>query len=169
MEQKYGKKIRKFGTVPMVFMPFICLLVAVIVVFGAILNGNLKNGGGLISLGLVISGVLMIAVLIIVIRLITVARVELYDNAIVVYKLFGVDEYPLEKVSAILWTFPGANATNSRAPRTNNTFAELIVKGEPKGIKLSADYYKDLEKPLTAYQHERNSPSDLETRTKHKY
>ncbi len=168
MEQKYGKKVNKFGTVPMVFMPFICLLVALIVVFGAILNGNLKSGN-LISAALVISGVLMIAVLIIVIRLIAVARVELYDNAIVVYKLFGVDEYPLEKVSAILWTFPGANAVNSRAPRTNNTFAELIVKGEPKSIKLSADYYKGLEKPLTAYQNERNIPSDLETRAKHKY
>ena len=168
MEQKYGKKIRKFGTVPMVFMPFICLLIALIVVFGAILNGNLKNGS-IFSLAMVISGVLMILVLIVVIRLIAVARVELYDNAIVVYKLFGVDEYPLEKISAILWTFPGANATNSRAPRTNNTFAELIVKGEPKGIKLSADYYKGLEKPLTAYQNERNIPSDLETRTKHRY
>jgi len=168
MEQKYGKKIRKFGTVPMVFMPFICLLIALIVVFGAILNGNLKNGS-IFSPAMVISGVLMILVLIVVIRLIAVARVELYDNAIVVYKLFGVDEYPLEKISAILWTFPGANATNSRAPRTNNTFAELIVKGEPKGIKLSADYYKGLEKPLTAYQNERNIPSDLETRTKHKY
>ena len=168
MEQKYGKKIRKFGTVPMVFMPFICLLIALIVVFGAILNGNLKSGN-LISFALIVSFVLMIAVLIAVIRLIAVARVELYDNAIVVYKLFGVDEYPIEKISAILWTFPGANANNSRAPRTNNTFAELIVKGEPKGVKLSADYYKDLEKPLTAYQNERNIPSDLETRTKHKY
>ena len=168
MEQKYGKKIRKFGTVPMVFMPFICLLIALIVVFGAILNGNLKSGN-IFSLALVVSGVLMIAVLVVVIRIIAVARVELYDNAIVVYKLFGVDEYPLEKISAILWTFPGANATNSRAPRTNNTFAELIVKGQSKSVKLSADYYKDLEKPLTAYQNERNIPSDLETRTKHRY
>jgi len=168
MEQKYGKKIRKFGTVPMVFMPFICLLVALIVVFGALLNSNLKKGA-IISFPLIIAFVLMIAVLIVVIRLIAVARVELYDNAIVVYKLFGVDEYPLEKISAILWTFPGANATNSRAPRTNNTFAELIVKNQSKSVKLSADYYKDLEKPLTAYQNERNIPSDLETRTKHRY
>ena len=168
MEQKYGKKIRKFGTVPMVFMPFICLLIALIVVFGALLNSNLKKGS-LISLPLIIAFVLMIAVLVIVIRLIAVARVELYDNAIVVYKLFGVDEYPLEKISAILWTFPGANAANSRAPRPNNTFAELIVKNQSKSVKLSADYYKDLEKPLTAYQNERNIPSDLETRTKHRY
>ncbi|MBR6654289.1 MAG: hypothetical protein IKL27_06110 [Oscillospiraceae bacterium] len=168
MEQKYGKKIRKFGTVPMVFMPFICLLVALIVIFGALLNSNLKKGS-LISFPLIIAFVLMIAVLVVVIRLIAVARVELYDNAIVVYKLFGVDEYPLEKISAILWTFPGANATNSRAPRTNNTFAELIVKNQSKSVKLSADYYKDLEKPLTAYQSERNIPSDLETRTKHRY
>ena len=168
MEQKYGKKIRKFGTVPMVFMPFICLLVALIVVFGALLNSNLKSGN-IISFALIVAFVLMIAVLIVVIRLIAVARVELYDNAIVVYKLFGVDEYPLEKISAILWTFPGANATNSRAPRTNNTFAELIVKNQSKSVKLSADYYKGLEKPLTAYQNERNIPSDLETRTKHRY
>ena len=168
MEQKYGKKIRKFGTVTMVFMPFICLLIALIVVFGALLNSNLKKGS-LISLPLIIAFVLMIAVLVIVIRLIAVARVELYDNAIVVYKLFGVDEYPLEKISAILWTFPGANATNSRAPRTNNTFAELIVKNQSKSVKLSADYYKDLEKPLTAYQNERSIPADLETRTKHRY
>lgn len=168
MEEKYGKKLRKFGTVPMVFMPFVCLEVALIVIFGAVLNSNLKSGQ-IISVALVIAFILMIAVLIVVIRLIAVARVELYDNAIVVYKLFGVDEYPLEKISAILWTFPGANAINSRAARTNNTFAELIVKGESKSVKLSADYYKDLEKPLTAYQNEREIPSDLETRTKHKY
>ena len=168
MEQKYGKKIRKFGTVPMVFMPFICLFAAFVIIFGALLNSNLKNGS-IISFPLIIAFVLMIGALVIVIRLIAVARVELYDNAIVVYKLFGVDEYPLENVSAILWTFPGTNATNSRAPRTNNTFAEVIVKGPAKSVKLSADYYKDLEKPLTAYQNQRNIPSDLETRTKHRY
>lgn len=168
MEAKYGKKLRKFGTVPMVYMPFVCLEIALIVIFGAILNGNLKSGQ-IFSAALVIAFVLMIAVLVVVIRLIAVARVELYDTAIVVYKLFGVDEYPIEKISAILWTFPGANAVNSRAARTNNTFAELIVKGEPKGVKLSADYYKDLEKPLTAYQNERKIPSDLEQHVKHKY
>ena len=168
MEAKYGKKLRKFGTVPMVYMPFVCLEVALIVIFGAILNSNIKKGD-IISVALIISFILMIAVLVVVIRLIGVARVELYDNAIVVYKLFGVDEYPLEKISAILWSFPGANAVNSRAARTNNTFAELIVKGEAKSVKLSADYYKDLEKPLTAYQNEREIPSDLETRVKHKY
>lgn len=168
MEEKYGKKIRKFGTVPMVFMPFVCLEIALIVVFGAVLNSGIKNGN-IFSAAVIISFILMLAVLVVVIRLIAIARVELYDNAIVVYKLFGVDEYPLEKISAILWTFPGANAINSRAARTNNTFAELIVKGEAKSIKLSADYYKDLEKPLTAYQNERNIPSDLEQRTKHKY
>lgn len=168
MEQKYGKKVRKFGTVPMVFMPFICLLAALIIIFGALLSSNLKKGA-LISAPLIIAFVLLIAVLVIVIRLIAVVRVELYDNAIVVFKLFGVDEYPLEKISAILWTFPGANPINSRAARTNNTFAELIVKDQHKSVKLSADYYKGLEKPLTAYQNERGIPSDLETRTKHRY
>lgn len=168
MEEKYGKKIRKFGTVPMVYMPEVCLEVALIIVFGALLNSNLKSGH-LFSPALVIAFVLMVAVLILVIRLVAVARVELYDTAIVVYSLFGVKEYPIEKISAIIWTFPGANAVNSRAARTNNTIAELIIKGESKGVKLSADYYKDLEKPLTAYQTERNIPNDLEQHSKHKY
>ena len=168
MEEKYGKKLRKFGTLPMVFMPFVCLEVALIVIFGGVLATNI-NKGQVISAVLVIAFILMIAVLVIVIRLIAVARVELYDTAIVVYGLFGRKDYPIEKISAILWSFPGANPVNSRAARTNNTFAELIIKGEAKSVKLSADYYKDLEKPLTAYQVEREIPQDLEQHKKHRY
>ncbi len=168
MEQKYGKKLRKFGTVPMGFMPFICLEIVLIIIFGVCVNSALK-AGNLFSTAVIITFILAAVVMVLVVRLIVVSSVELYENAIVVRGLFKVDEYPLEKISAILWTFPGANAVNERAPRTNNTSAELIVKGAAKGVKLSCDYYKDLEKPLTAYQNEKGIPSDLETRSKHRY
>lgn len=161
MEEKYGKRLKRFGTVPMVYMPMVCAEIALIIVFGALLNGNLKNGQ-IFSFAMVIALILMLAVLVIVIRLIFVSCVELYDQAIVVRGLTNVDVYEIDKIDAILWTFPGVNPVNSRSARVNNTFAELIVKGERKGIKLSADYYKGLEKPLTAYQNERGIPANLE-------
>lgn len=160
MEEKYGKKVHRFGTLPAVFMPEVCLEIALMVVFGALLYSNLKKGQ-IFSAPLIIAFILLIAVLVFVIRLIVSCRVELYDEAIVVYTMFGCKEYPLDKISAILWTFPGVNPINSRAARTNNTIAELIIKGEHKSVKLSDAYYKNLEIPLTGYQTERNIPKEL--------
>lgn len=160
MEEKYGKRVQKFGTLPMVFMPEVCLEIVLMVIFGALLYSNIKKGQ-IFSVPLIIAFILMIAVLIFVIRLIVVCRVELYDEAIVVHTQFGKKEYPLDKITAILWSFPGANQINSRAARTNNTIAELIIKGEHKSVKLSDAYYKNLEIPLTAYQVEHKIPKDL--------
>ena len=160
MEEKYGKRLYKLGTLPMVYMPEVCLEVGLIVVFGALLNSNLKKGQ-IFSAPLIISLVLAAAVLLLVIRLIAVCRVELYEDAIAVYSMFGSKVYTAEQISAIIWSYPGTNPINARAARTNNTIAELIIKGEHKSVKLSDAYYRNLEKPLTAFQTSRKIPKEL--------
>ena len=161
MEEKYGKKLHKLGTLPMVYMPEVFLVVVLIIAFGAFLATNINGGGPVITAPVVISFILLILALAVTIRLITNCRVEIYENAIGVFTMKGGTFYTVDQITAIIWTFPGANAVNSRAARTNNTIAELIIKGQHKSVKLSDAYYKNLEKPLTAFQTSHKIPNVL--------
>ncbi len=160
MEEKYGKKLHKLGTLPMVYMPEVCLDVALIIIFGVLLNSAIKSGA-YVTAGVVVSFILAAAVFVFVFRLIFASRVEIYENAIVVFGIFGSKVYEAEKISAIIWSMPGANAVNSRAARTNNTIAELIIKGEHKSVRLSDAYYRNLEKPISAFQAAHKIPKEL--------
>ena len=66
MEEKYGKKLYKLNTLPMVYMPEVFLVVALIVVFGALLSTNINNGT-IITAPLVIVFVILVAVLVLTI------------------------------------------------------------------------------------------------------
>ena len=160
MEEKYGKKLYKLNTLPMVYMPEVFLVVALIVVFGALLSTNINNGT-IITAPLVIVFVILVVALVVTIRIIANSRVEIYENAIGVFTMTGGKFYTVDQITAIIWTFPGANQINSRAARTNNTIAELIIKGEHKSVKLSDAYYRNLEKPLTAFQTAHKIPNIL--------
>ena len=159
MEEKYGKRLHKMGTLPMVYMPEVALCVALIVVFGVLLSSFINGSGGIAPV--IIVFILMAAALVVTVRIIARCRVEIYENAIAVYTQWSQKVYTVDQISAIVWTFPGANQMNSRAARTNNTIAELIIKGEHKSVKLSDAYYRNLNKPITAFQTAHNIPNIL--------
>jgi len=96
-------------------------------------------------------------------------KMLLYEKAIVIQGMFGQKVYPVKDIRAIYWSFPSANQINSRAPRKNNTSAEIVMSNGTKTLRIADSYYSKLEKKLSAYQNALNIPRDLEVAKEYKY
>jgi hypothetical protein len=135
------------------------------VVFASFLITGLSNGNVNIPL-VIIFGILALGALTVLIKQIFTVNLVIYERCIVQNNLFSKKVMPADGISAMIWTFPGANPLNSRAARINNTAAEIIFKDGSKSVKVQDSYYRDFVKELSAFQNKNNIPANLEKKNK---
>jgi hypothetical protein len=167
MEENYGKKQAVLKIQGMILLPVVMAVLLLAVVFASVLITGLRNGSVNIPV-VVISGILAVCALVILVKQIFTVNLVIYENTLVQNNLFGKKVIPADTISAMIWTFPGANPLNSRAARINNTAAEIIFKDGSKSLKVQDSYYRDFVKELSAFQNNNNIPADLEKKSKSK-
>jgi len=156
VEETYGKKFGEAKTLPLavsgMLMVSFVLLIAGVSVLG---YGISKGSFNVVGLLLLIVGALFLAYCIKTIQ----GKVVCYENAIVIQETFRKIVIPREKIAAIFWERPGANASNDKV-RTNVNVADIILAGGREHYKISDGYYSNVE-ILGLYQNEYKIPMEI--------
>ncbi len=156
MEEKYGKK---FGEAKPLFIAVsgVLMVAAVFLIAGAAVMGYSISKGGFnpVSIPLLLVGIALAAYCIKTIR----GSVTCYENGIVIQETFKTIEIPREKIAAIFWERPGANASNEKV-RTNVNKADIILVGGRKHYEISDGYYSNVE-VLGLYQEHFKIPQEI--------
>lgn len=170
MEDKYGKKISTLKVSGMIYLPMVMLSILFAVVCAAVLVSTLRGTRNLMAVA-VIAGICFILAVAALLRQIIRVKLDVHENCLVQYNMFGTKVIRAEDVRAIIWQFPGINPMNPRAARVNNTSAEFIFKSGEKTMKIQDSYYQDMEKQISSWQSSNNIPKDLEVQKKggHRY
>ena len=86
-------------------------------------------------------------------------KVVCYENAIVIKETFKTTVIPRDKIAAIFWERPGANASNDKV-RTNVNVADIILEGGHKHYRISDGYYSNVD-ILGKYQNDYKIPMEI--------
>ena len=113
MEESYGKKFGEAKTLPlavsgMLMVAFIFLIAGISVLGYGISKGTFA------SLGVTGIVLLLVGVAADLLHQTIIGRVICYENAIVIKETFKTTVIPREKIAAIFWERPGANASNEK-------------------------------------------------------
>ena len=159
MEENYGKKIGEAKTLPladsgMLMVAFIFLIAGVSVMGYGISKGKF---GSLGTTGIVLF--LVGAVLLAYCIKTIMGKVVCYENAIVIKETFKTTVIPRDKIAAIFWERPGANASNEKV-RTNVNVADIILAGGRTHYRISDGYYSNVD-ILGKYQNEYKIPMEI--------
>ena len=128
MEENYGKKIGEAKTLPlavsgMLMVAFIFLIAGISVMGYGISKGKFESLGTT-GIVLFLVGAVLLAYCIKTIM----GKVVCYENAIVIKETFKTTVIPRDKIAAIFWERPGANASNEKV-RTHVNVADIILAG----------------------------------------
>ena len=159
MEENYGKKIGEAKTLPlavsgMLMVAFIFLIAGISVMGYGISKGKF---GSLGTTGIVLF--LVGAVLLAYCIKTIMGKVVCYKNAIVIKETFKTTVIPRDKIAAIFWERPGANASNEKV-RTNVNVADIILAGGRTHYRISDGYYSNVD-ILGKYQNEYKIPMEI--------
>lgn len=159
MEENYGKKIGEAKTLPlavsgMLMVAFIFLIAGISVMGYGISKGKFESLG---TTGIVLF--LVGAVLLAYCIKNIMGKVVCYENAIVIKETFKTTVIPRDKIAAIFWERPGANASNERV-RTNVNVADIILAGGRTHYRISDGYYSNVD-ILGKYQNEYKIPMEI--------
>ena len=159
MEENYGKKIGEAKTLPlavsgMLMVAFIFLIAGVSVMGYGISKGKFESLGTT-GIVLFLVGAVLLAYCIKTIM----GKVVCYENAIVIKETFKTTVIPREKIVAIFWERPGANASNEKV-RTNVNVADIILAGGRTHYRISDGYYSNVD-ILGKYQNEYKIPMEI--------
>ena len=156
MEENYGKKIGEAKTLPlavsgMLMVAFIFLIAGISVMGYGISKGKFESLGTT-GIVLFLVGAVLLAYCIKTIM----GKVVCYENAIVIKETFKTTVIPRDKIAAIFWERPGANASNEKV-RTNVNVADIILAGGRTHYRISDGYYSNVD-ILGKYQNEYKIP-----------
>lgn len=159
MEENYGKKIGEAKTLPlavsgMLMVAFIFLIAGISVMGYGISKGKFESLG---TTGIVLF--LVGAVLLVYCIKTIMGKVVCYENAIVIKETFKTTVIPRDKIAAIFWERPGANASNEKV-RTNVNVADIILAGGRTHYRISDGYYSNVD-ILGKYQNEYKIPMEI--------
>ncbi|GEM_PF-5819794 len=159
MEENYGKKIGEAKTLPlavsgMLMVAFIFLIAGVSVMGYGISKGKFESLGTT-GIVLFLVGAVLLAYCIKTIM----GKVVCYENAIVIKETFKTTVIPRDKIAAIFWERPGANASNEKV-RTNVNVADIILAGGRTHYRISDGYYSNVD-ILGKYQNEYKIPMEI--------
>ena len=159
MEENYGKKIGEAKTLPlavsgMLMVAFIFLIAGISVMGYGISKGKFESLGTTGSV-LFLVGAVLLAYCIKTIM----GKVVCYENAIVIKETFKTTVIPRDKIAAIFWERPGANASNEKV-RTNVNVADIILAGGRTHYRISDGYYSNVD-ILGKYQNEYKIPMEI--------
>ena len=159
MEENYGKKIGEAKTLPlavsgMLMVAFIFLIAGVSVMGYGISEGKFESLGTT-GIVLFLVGAVLLAYCIKTIM----GKVVCYENAIVIKETFKTTVIPRDKIAAIFWERPGANASNEKV-RTNVNVADIILAGGRTHYRISDGYYSNVD-ILGKYQNEYKIPMEI--------
>ena len=159
MEENYGKKIGEAKTLPlavsgMLMVAFIFLIAGVSVMCYGISKGKFESLGTT-GIVLFLVGAVLLAYCIKTIM----GKVVCYENAIVIKETFKTTVIPRDKIAAIFWERPGANASNEKV-RTNVNVADIILAGGRTHYRISDGYYSNVD-ILGKYQNEYKIPMEI--------
>ena len=152
MEENYGKKIGEAKTLPLAVSGM--LMVAFIFLIAGISKGKFESLGTT-GIVLFLVGAVLLAYCIKTIM----GKVVCYENAIVIKETFKTTVIPREKIAAIFWERPGANASNEKV-RTNVNVADIILAGGRTHYRISDGYYSNVD-ILGKYQNEYKIPMEI--------
>ena len=159
MEENYGKKIGEAKTLPlavsgMLMVAFIFLIAGISVMGYGISKGKIESLGTT-GIVLFLVGAVLLAYCIKTIM----GKVVCYENAIVIKETFKTTVIPRDKIAAIFWERPGANASNEKV-RTNVNVADIILAGGRTHYRISDGYYSNVD-ILGKYQNEYKIPMEI--------
>ena len=159
MEENYGKKIGEAKTLPlavsgMLMVAFIFLIAGISVMGYGISKGKFESLGTT-GIVLFLVGAVLLAYCIKTIM----GKVVCYENAIVIKETFKTTVIPRDKIAAIFWERPGANASNEKV-RTNVNVADIILAGGRTHYRISDGYYFNVD-ILGKYQNEYKIPMEI--------
>lgn len=155
MEEKYGKLHGTIRSIPFTVAGQLA------VGFFCCLGGGLtlaKSGISAISIILLLAGIFFVVY---ALRAMIVAKIYLYDDAVVIVEALKKTVIMREDLYAIYWDYAGANTVNSRAANKNVNTAEFLAKGGRSICKVSDGVWKDLMTILGAWQDEYKIPRDV--------
>lgn len=156
VEEKYGKKFGEAKTLPLAVSGLLMVACVLIVAGAAVLGYGLSKGSfKVVSVPLLLAGILLFVHCVKTI----LGKVVCYENAIVIKQAYKSIELPRERIAAIFWERPGANASNDKV-RTNVNVADIIMVGGHEHYKISDGYYSNVE-VLGLYQNEYKIPSEI--------
>ena len=159
MEENYGKKIGEAKTLPlavsgMLMVAFIFLIAGISVMGYGISKGKFESLGTT-GIVLFLVGAVLLAYCIKTIM----GKVVCYENAIVIKETFKTTVIPRDKIAALFWERPGANASNEKV-RTNVNVADIILAGGRTHYRISDGYYSNVD-ILGKYQNEYKIPMEI--------
>ena len=159
VEANFGKTIGEAKTLPlavsgMLMVAFIFLIAGISVMGYGISKGKF---GSLGTTGIVLF--LVGAVLLAYCIKTIMGKVVCYENAIVIKETFKTTVIPRDKIAAIFWERPGANASNEKV-RTNVNVADIILAGGRTHYRISDGYYSNVD-ILGKYQNEYKIPMEI--------
>lgn len=156
MEEKYGKKLGEAKTLPLAVSGLLMVAIVIEVAGIAVLAYGLSKGAfNVVALPLMLIG----AVLIFHCVKTILGKVVCYENAIVIFQAYKTIELPREKIAAIFWERPGANASNDKV-QTNVNVADIIMVGGREHHRISDGYYSNVD-VLGLYQSKYNIPFEI--------
>lgn len=156
MEEKYGKKLGEAKTLPLAVSGLLMVAIVIEVAGIAVLAYGLSKGTfNAVALPLMLVGAALIFHCVKTI----LGKVVCYENAIVIYQAYKTIELPREKIAAIFWERPGANASNDKV-QTNVNVADIIMVGGREHHRISDGYYSNVD-VLGLYQSKYNIPFEI--------
>ena len=156
MDEKYGKKLGEAKTLPVAVSGLLMVAIVIEVAGIAVLAYGLSKGSfNVVALPLMLVGAALIFHCVKTI----LGKVVCYENGIVIFQAYKKIEIPREKIAAIFWERPGANASNEKV-RTNVNVADIILIGGREHHRVSDGYYSNVE-VLGLYQNKYGIPSEI--------
>ena len=157
MEEKYGAKLGEAKPLFIANSGLVMVAFIFIIAGAAVMGYGFSKGNGLnpVSIPLLLVGIVLLAYVIKVMS----GGVYCYENAIVIQEAFRTTELPREKIGAIYWDRPGANASNTKV-RTNVNVADIIMAGGKGHYKISDGAYSNVE-VLGLYQDRYKIPMEI--------
>lgn len=156
MEEKYGMKLGEAKTLPLAVSGLLMVAVVLCVAGIAVLAvGISKATFHVACIPLLLVGAALVFHCVKTI----LGKVVCYENAIVIYQAYKTIELPREKIAAIFWERPGANASNDKV-QTNVNVADIIMVGGHEHHRISDGYYSNVE-VLGLYQNKYGIPYEI--------
>lgn len=151
MDSDYGRKISTISTFPFVSMGQLFIGIILFAVgIGTMISGLKGSGKLVIPILLIVAGLLF---LVYSIMQMVVCKVTLFENGIHIRTIFKSFFIKRDEIYAIYWEREGeVNPISSKAPKRNQSCADIIMKGGKTAFKMSSGFYRDLDKILGAYQ-----------------
>lgn len=159
MKENYGPKFGEAKTLPLAVSGILMIAFILIVAGAAVLGYAISKSAGL---KMIVVGVILLVVGLVILAYCVktiMGKVECFENAIVITETFKTTVIPREKIAAIYWERPGANASNEKV-RTNVNVADIILEGGRKQYRISDGYYSNVE-VLGLYQNKYKIPQEI--------